>query len=78
MYVPSSPLRFLIAVNVDRWLGYKFCTLERWNGNSLWLFLSSRIFFGEPVPTSPENALVSECPRWEPLSPKARRNPNTS
>ena len=31
----NSPLRFLIAVNVDRQLGYKFCTLvsERPDGN---------------------------------------------
>jgi hypothetical protein len=29
----------------------------QWNRNSLQFFLSSRIFCGEPVPTSPENAL---------------------
>ena len=28
------------------------------NRNSLWLSLSGRIFCGEPVPTSPENALI--------------------
>jgi hypothetical protein len=32
----------------------------RWNRNSLYFSLSDRIFCGEPVSTSPENALAED------------------
>ncbi len=44
----------------------------QWKRNSLWLSFSGRIFCGEPVPTSPENALTISILHVDEIKPVGR------